>query len=439
MKRMSFNEILICSHQERSARKIKLDPRRTLIYGKNEMGKSSVLKTLLHTFGARPAKISDEWSVLNPMSLVRFSIDGSRFSILKESQTYAIFDSKDQLIKVCTSVTNELGPLLADLLDFKITLPDNKNVIITPPPAFIFLPFYIDQDKSWQENWAGFAYLGQVKQGRDAIIYYHTGIRGNEYYTTKNESVKCKEEFDKLSGERNAVRGLVNNLKEKISTVDFNLNIELFKEEVEELLVECSKLKELEEAHKAKLIDLYNHVIVLEAQYKITESALKESSSDYTYAANVLPDHIECPTCGAEYENSFAERFEIARDRARCDQLLLEINDQLVNSKAEIDKANGRLNATIREIANIEVVLQRRQGELRLKDVIEKEGANQVREIFTQNLTTLNQQLLVNQQKQGELEARWKSLEDKKKKESVATFYLDQVEKNLQSLEVSSL
>jgi hypothetical protein len=148
MKRMLFNEILICSHQERSARKIKLDLRRTLIYGNNEMGKSSVLKTLLHTFGARPAKISDEWSVLNPMSLVRFSIDGSRFSILKESQTYAIFDSKDQLIKVCTSVTNELGPLLADLLDFKITLPDNKNVIITPPPAFIFLPFYIDQDKS---------------------------------------------------------------------------------------------------------------------------------------------------------------------------------------------------------------------------------------------------------------------------------------------------
>lgn len=439
MKKILFKEILICSHAELKAKRVKFDPKRTLIYGSNDVGKSSLIKTLLWTFGARPAKMNEGWKELNPLSLVRFSIDHVDFTILKYDKTYSLFDHANSLMKVCTSITNDLGPLLANLLDFNIRLPDSNNQIIIPPPAFIFLPFYVDQDVSWAANWAGFSSLGQLKNSREAIIYYHTGIRGNEYYDTKNDSVKYKGEFEALSAERKAIKGLIANLKEKTTTIDFNINVELFKEEVEQLLVECAKLKQIEDAHKAKLVELYNHMIVLEAQHKITESAMKEFSRDYSFATNQLADKVECPTCGAEYENSFAERFELALDKSRCDELLLEINGQLIEKKEQVEKENAFLNKTIQEIANIEVLLQKKRGEIQLKDVIENAGANQVHEIFAENLMKVNEDLIVNQRKQKELEVRWKSLENKDRKNQIEGFYLKEMEHFLNKLEVKQL
>lgn len=152
MKKLLFKEIHICSRNEKKAKKVIFDPRRTLIYGKNDTGKSSLLKTIYSTFGAKPSKVNNNWKELNPVSFVRFSVDGVNYSILKDDKVYAVFDSRDEIIKLCYSVTNELRPFLADLLNFRIKLPDTSNEIITPPPAFIFLPFYIDQDTGWGAN-----------------------------------------------------------------------------------------------------------------------------------------------------------------------------------------------------------------------------------------------------------------------------------------------
>jgi len=439
MKKILFKEVLICSHSEQKAKKVKLDPTRTLIYGSNDVGKSSLIKTILHTFGARPAKINENWKELNPLSLVKFSIDNVDYAIFKDDKTFSIFDENGDLIKVCSSVTNELGPFFASLMNFNIQLPDNNNQIITPPPAFIFLPFYIDQDESWSANWAGFSGIGQLKKPREAIIYYHTGIRGNEYYDTKNKSVKYKEEYDALTAEQKVIKNLLANLKEETSTVDFNINVELFKEEIELLLVECDNLKKIEEAHKEKLIDLYNHIIILEAQHKITENALNESAKDYAFATDKLADKVECPTCGAEYENSFSERFEIALDRSRCDELLLEINGQLLETKSKIEKENSLLNKTIEQIAKIEIILQKKRGKIQLRDVIENAGANQVHEIFKQNLSKVNADLFENKKNQLELEEKWKSLENKDRKNEIESFYLKKIENNLSLLEVSAL
>jgi hypothetical protein len=418
---------------------VELDPKRTLIFGKNDTGKSSLIKTIFSTFGANPSKVNSNWKALNPISFVRFSVDDVDYSIMKDNKLYAIFNNRNEIIKLCNSVTNELGPFIAELLNFRIKLPDANNEIITPPPAFIFLPFYIDQDTGWSANWSSFAGIRQLKNPREPIIYYHTGIRGNDYYDTKNESSKYEEEYIDLQAEKKITQNLVLNLKEKISSIDFNINIEIFKEEIEELLIECDKLKKIEELHKTKLVDLYNKKIVLNAQALITNKALNESQKDYNFAAHKLDDMVECPTCGAAYENSFAERFEIASDRQRCTELLMEINQELIETNAQIDKENNSLNKTIGEITKIEFVLQKKRGEIQLKDVIENAGRNEVREILGNSLSQLNTQLVKNGEKRIELEAKWKAIENKDRKNEIELFYLIAMKKNLDALEVKSL
>ncbi len=439
MKKLVFKEILIISHKERKAKKVKFDPKRTLIFGGNDTGKSSLIKTIYGTFGATPGKVNDNWKELNPISVVRFSVDNVDYSIMKNDKLFAIFNAENKVIKLCTSITNELGPFLADLLNFRITLPDHDNTIITPPPAFIFLPFYIDQDSSWSGNWSGFSKLGQLKSAREPIIYYHTGIRGNDYYDTKNEESKYSEELLNLQSERKITQNLISSLKEKISSVNFNIDIEVFKEEIADLLIECDKLRKVEEQHKAKLVDLYNKRIVLESQAIITEKALKESRKDYSFAANKLDDVVECPTCGAGYENSFSERFEIASDTQRCTELLLEINQGLVEINSHIEKEKKSLTKSIAAIEKIEMLLEIKQGEVKLKDVIESAGRNEVKDIFSTSLSELNTQIVKNGEKRLELAAKWKAIENKARKEEIEQFYLNEIKKNLGILEVNSL
>ncbi|OJW31538.1 MAG: hypothetical protein BGO54_13835 [Sphingobacteriales bacterium 46-32] len=439
MKRFIFNELLICSMMERKAKKVTFDPVRTLIFGKNDTGKSSLLKSLFMTFGAAPAKINSKWKQLNPISLVRFSVDGDEYAILKHGKSYAIFDGSEDLIKTFDSVTNGLAPFLADLANFKLKLPDKQGKNIIPPPAFMFLPFYVDQDSSWAANWNAFSGMQQFKAPRLPVIQYHTGIRGNEYYDAKGELAQFKDKLEKLREEKKITDSILANIKDKFTSGDFNLDVEEFKEEIRQLLVECQVLKNREEQLKEKLIDLNNNKIVVESQIEITQLAQKEAKSDYSFASTKLDHLVECPTCGAEYENSFAERFEIAQDSDRCAELLEDLFNELKEIETKVEKENGSLTKTMAEIEKIELILQKKKGDVILRDLIENAGRTEVKRIFDQKISELTKEITENTLKQGELETKIKSLEDKKRTQTILSFYRKEIARNLHTLQVESV
>lgn len=424
---------------ERRAKKVTFDPIRTLIYGKNDTGKSSLIKSLFITFGANPTKINSNWKKLNPVSLVRFSIDEVDYSILRHGKNFSVFDHNDKLIKSFDSVTNGLGPFLADLANFKLKLPDKKGKNITAPPAFLFLPFYVDQDSSWTANWNAFAGMQQFKSPRTPVIFFHTAIRGNDYYDTKAEIAQYKDKLEKLAEEKKLTNSILSNIKEKFTASDFNLNVEEFKEEIKQLLVQCQLLKNLEEQLKERLIDLNSQKIVVESQIEITQLAQKEADLDYSYAANKLDHSVECPTCGAEYENSFSERFEIAQDSDRCAELLTDLFNELKEIQFKEEKENNSLTKTITEIEKIESILQKKKGEVLLRDVIESAGRNEVKRIFEEKIKGLTTQINENATEHEKLEAKIKSLEDKKKSADIVRFYRSNVAKYLNTLEVESV
>src|SRR6478609_2276270 len=183
MKEFKLREILLLSLTEQKAKRVPFNKNRTIILGKNSTGKSCLIKSIYQTFGATPQNIHPRWIEANTISLVHFSIDKIPYSILKNNKTYCIFDSDGSKIGQYNKVS-DLSIHLSNLFDFKIQLTNKEGEIVTPPPAYLFLPFYADQDKSWASNWASFTnlYLPNVKLD---IINYHTGIKPNEYYEAK--------------------------------------------------------------------------------------------------------------------------------------------------------------------------------------------------------------------------------------------------------------
>ena len=97
MKNLFILELLLISHKEKKARRIQFDRRRTLIHGKNHTGKSSLIKSIYHTFGAEPL-INPKFQNANTTALVKFEINGLEYEILRTGKLFAIFNGYGELI-----------------------------------------------------------------------------------------------------------------------------------------------------------------------------------------------------------------------------------------------------------------------------------------------------------------------------------------------------
>ncbi len=413
------------------------DPKRTIILGRNSTGKSCLIKSIYQTFGAEPQNLHPNWKDANAISLIHFTIDDEKFSIIRSNKVYCLFDSSSIKIEQFNRVS-DLGNYLAKLFDFKIKLTDRDGAIATPPPAYLFLPYYADQDKSWISNWTSFSKL-YLPNAKLDIINYHTGIRPNQYYEAKNELGIVNDSIQVVEKDIVVVRNLLKNLKEKLSQIDFSISIEDFQEEIKELLVSCEELNKIQNKHKQILTVHYNQKINLEAQLEITQRALFETNKDYAFAINEIDDNVLCPSCGADYENNFAERFGIAQDEQRCLDLIIELKEDISEIDKKISKVNSEFNQSNNEIAQIEKLLERKKETIKLKDVIESEGRKEMKLLFETEIiafeTELKEKLLL----KNDLENEVKKFEDKKRASDIRTEYRDLMGSNLRQLNVHSL
>lgn len=438
MKNLFISELLLLSTKERKAKRVKFDTNRTLIYGKNHTGKSSLIKSIYKTFGAEPL-MNPKFEETNVTSLIKFEIDSIQYQILRDGKQFGIFDANNEIIKSFTSVTKELAPYLAELFNFNPLFQSINSGYIIPPPAFLFLPYYIDQDESWSKSWASFKQLQQIKDYRNQSIYYHSGIRPNEYFSTKKEIqdyLKIIEDTDK---EQKLTNKILKDIKSNLAQIEFNIDINSFKAEITELLVEAEKLKEIESNLKQELHDLYHLKAVYDAQVNIVRQAILESHKDLKFASEELSDIINCPTCGAEYENSFSERFQIASDEQKSKDLLLELLKEAKEIEEKISIENNKLTKTISEVSKIDNLLQQKKGSISLHDIIENAGKNQVKDLFSQKYKELTNTIVENTIEMEKLQGKLKSFEAKERKSEIMDFYTKTLKSFLKKLDVHSL
>lgn len=441
MKNFVLNEILLLSHLDRRAKKVKFDPKTTIILGVNDTGKSCLLKSIYRTFGAEPAKTHPRWTKSDVLSLIRFTLDAQQFSMLQHNRLYAIFDDKDQLIKNFTRVTSELGPFLARLFDFKVKLNDKSGNAVIPPPAYFFLPFYIDQDSSWNRNWSSFAKLQQFREWRQSIAEYHTGMKPNKFYELKADLDRLTREIKEATAELRVLESAKARIKEQFPPGTFDVDIDSFRSEVEELISRCQELNKVEETFKEKLIDLRNHKMLIGYQITIANQAVKEKGADYKFATSIVEDHLDCPTCGAIYENSFAERFAIAQDEDRCRDLVVSLKQDEIDLNYQIEKLREQYAENREQFVAVSRILEKRQSDIRLKDVIESEGKKEVDRVFSAHLLHYQGEVFKSEMELNQVKDSLKFIETqlRTKKKEISSFYLSFMRSYLNKLQVLTL
>ena len=217
---------------------------------------------------------------------------------------------------------------------------------------------------------------------------------------------------------------------------DFDTNVDRFKGEIEELLVECERLRKAEDQYRSNIVELHTEKQRLDEQLAIVARTRYELSADYKFA-DKADSSVACPTCGAEYSNSFSERFHIARDTETCAELLQFLHTDRSRVQNDLSRLETSLQEAVAHESRINDLLTKRQGEVQLKDLIRMEGKQELLTHLRAERAGYQQALLELHQQSEALRKEMQSLEQPERRKAIVDHYAEDLGKNAGRLRVS--
>jgi prefoldin subunit 5 len=437
MKKLRFETLELLSHRERKARRIEFHPLLTVIQGANDVGKSSVIKSLYWTFGASPTRTHPTWAKANVKALVTFTIDGHRYRIFRDHNAFGIFGADGKLLFATNQITRELAPFLGELLDFKLVFTNRNGEPEIPPPAYAFLPFYVDQDGGWTKPLDSFASLSQYANFRKALLEFHTGIFPNEYYELEADKRRVQLDQRELEADRRIVRKAIERFNLEPSFDGLELSIDGHEQAIENLLTRLKQIREVRQDRANKLAEILDQRMIIEQQMQAVRASITELEKDATFAGD-LPEQIFCPTCGTMHRNDFANRYGIVDDREACFEFLTDAKEKVGLLTSEALKAESDVRDADRILAEIQLSLDTKQDEVSLFEVIESQGRRIASNLFDGQLNALDSQIAALLGKIANIDDRLKELKDKKRREEIVRYYSGFVLDYLRRLDVTN-
>ncbi|UYO48401.1 hypothetical protein KQX64_21095 [Rhodopseudomonas palustris] len=439
MKSLKLQRLLICSDLEKAARIVQFNDRRTVIIGPNDTGKSCLIKSIYAAFGADAYKTNDNWGALRANLLVEFTVNDVAYRVMRSGSFFALFDGNGRAIWSGSGVTSGIGPQIAQLLEFKLTLSDRQGNQLVPPPAFCFLPFYVDQDIGWLRSWSSFAGVGQFENPKRDVAYFHAGLRPNEYYIAKAMKIDADRIIDDLKVDRRALNRAAVRLQSGRKPIQFDLVPENFADRIDVLLTECQELQEKRDEVQRGLADLHSKRAALIEQSTIAANALAELDADYEFIRKTVDVEIICPTCGTAHLNDFANKFGLISDAETCRGFLLEVRHEIAEVDEIIALERAKFENLAENVERINSILNEQRGELKLRDLVEGESERMIDDAIAAEQSDINTKIGEQDARLDEALATMKSFEDKKFQKEIKDRYFQLMKRFVGELQVPGL
>ena len=355
MKSLKFVRLVLVSDTTRSANQFTFQKRYNLITGKNNsIGKSSLLKNLFWALGCEP-DFDQNWKALDCKALLEFEIGSDKYLVTRYKDII-VFGKKDGVFKKYYTISGEYSELLSKIVNFKAKLPNRSEVpeLEVPPPSYYFLPFYIDQIRSWSSPWDSFVKLGQYASWKATIVKYHTGYLVPKYFAIEDEIYELKHARHKADQEIKRINTAIDVVEQYVPKTVLAMNKEEFEEitaEVETALGDLAKEQE----------ELFNSISETQSiryhllnQLEIAERAVSEIEKDYIFTVeNLEGDEIECPLCGTMHDNSLVNRASILADKQQAEDQVVLLTVQVRQLESQIDDQSRALKIVRKKISDL--------------------------------------------------------------------------------------
>ena len=408
-----------------------------LIYGKNTSGKSTLIQSILYTFGINDEKnklkeVLDEKVVFRLDFIIKDSSTVENVTILRDDEIL-IIKRANQPVKKFIGISGdasrehvELKEYISDLMGCNLYL-EISGTYKTAPIQGVFLPYYIAQDVGWVTRHKSFKGLDFVRNFRHDFFDYYLGI-ANEY----NREEKYRLEKEKLELEKEI--NLLENIEEKKD------ELALSKIKDEKYILTANKYIE-------DLKSTQNELIRLEKEYIIACNKLAFLEERYSILRNVKtelngqkPAISQCSLCNQVLPSSTELRYAYYQNVNDTEEQLGIIKkeiDKLKQTTSTINSLKERIDSHKSTISNnYSTLLNYNVDNLTFDSWLKNKVNIQLTENIEQKLGQLTKDLSTN----AENLAGFKT-DDEIKKERVAKSYQFKrlFEDNLKDLQVKAL
>ncbi|EAP0850060.1 hypothetical protein C6169_04720 [Salmonella enterica] len=438
MRNLTFQRLVLISDSKRLANQFSFQKRLNLITGKdNSIGKSTLAKSLLWSLGCDPV-FDEEWKSNDIKSILYFTINNKEYFSCRGTHSIilgAIGDEAQRYI----NITGDFSKDFSDLVNFKMKLPNRGDGNLeTPPPAYYFLPFYIDQIKSWSSPWNSFENLGQYSSWKAPLIKYFTGYLKPEHFDIEENIYEYseikKESAHKIEKFQSAVEVIVDNSVDSPIALDNDDFIKIQNEIKNELYDLIDYQTRLYDAQATITSNIYD----LESQYALAITSANELEEDYKFAVESIPtDNLECSLCGTLHDNSLPNR-----------ALLLSEKDSLLNEANSIASKIAELNSSLNSLNDDAQFITNEINRINKKyitddDAVEKDLIAQVIDTISTENVSKNIQIKINNEDINinkanssikELKKDQKKLLSTKEREELNSSFMSKLLANIEAL-----
>lgn len=204
MKKVKFKSIVIYDLIKKRGFKQTFQPGVNVVTStENHVGKSCLVKSLYFALGA-DVNYDQNWDVRSKTFCLEFSVNDSEYFIIRKNKSFLLLDGENNA-SFCTHVSTELNFILKNIFDFGVYLTNKRtNKLELTPPAFTYLPYFIDQDKGWSsEMFSSFENVTQYNASeRRMSVLYHYNVRDEDFAKTANALVDEKARAEEVKRER---------------------------------------------------------------------------------------------------------------------------------------------------------------------------------------------------------------------------------------------
>ena len=339
-----FKKVIITDIKNKEAKKIEFSPKMNLVTSdKNSKGKSIIMKSLYHSMGAN-CLFDGNFKKDEKIFDLYFSYNSNDYEIIRFKNDYVLLKEKKLVESIKYGEIRKLANFYKQELNMFVYLKDRQGDVLLAPPAYLFIPYYLDQDISWKNEQEPFENLGQFeKLSRNQLYFYHLDILSNQYFELDSQLKNNCEKLNKIKAELKTKDTLYADLQKELGSkvvLDIKeLDIEL--RNLKYLLLE--KTEKIEDL-KSKIYDKENDIISLEFLIQNIDSALKKINKKEGFTSK----HVACPNCKYEFDVNLKAEIESLYDneylinrKEKCKIDIEAIKDEVKKLKNDL---NGYLN-----------------------------------------------------------------------------------------------
>lgn len=426
-RRVTYETLWLASARDEKGRRQPLHSK-TLLFGSNGTGKSRVVKNLYWVFGCNTRK--RDAGAWDPDTVVGldFRYGDEQYLVLRDGKRLGMFGADNTLLFAADTL-GAWGRELAAFFGFKLQLKrPSQGTFSQAGPDYMLLPFYMDQDGGWGPDWDNFDGLTQFSDWKSTTFESFLGLRPNAYFEAKHLSAELAARLRDKHGELAAQRTAFKRVEEVLPKHVPSLNANTFRAELSELARKATRLQQDQVKLRGQLLAFVNTREKVEAEMRLASEAYKELRGDLSFLAEQAGKAIECPTCGTVHENSFHARLQISSDAESLSALIVELRNQVDQSREKEASIRVQLRAVEKTIADLERLQQEKRAKLKLEDVLVAQSKKTLDTAFRRVNVDLGKVIASLEADKAKQDAKLRALRDPERQAKVQGYFSSQVQ-----------